>query len=263
VAQGRFFDENDVHRRKKVCVMGQKVRNRLFGSISPIGETLRIGDTKFECLGVMEEKGESLGLDLDDLMFVPVTTGSDLLETTRLLEIIVWTRGPETVSTVRDSVRDMLMSRHMRTDDFHFHTQGELMSALKKITGALTTFVAAIAAISLVVGSIGIMNIMLVSVSERTREIGVRKAIGARRQDIFVQFLVEALAISLLGGVLGIAAGAGLSIGILSFIKLPVIVTPWAVAAAAGASAVVGLVSGVYPAMHAARLDPVAALRYE
>ena len=263
VREGRFFDDNDVHRRKKVCVLGQKVRNRLFGSVSPLGETLRVGDTKFECLGVMEQKGEMLGLDLDDIVIMPVTTGADLLETSRLLEIIAWTRGPEHVPAVAESVKDMLASRHKRTDDFHMHSQGELMSTLSKITGALTTFVAAIAAISLIVGSIGIMNIMLVSVTERTREIGIRKAIGARRGDLFVQFLVEALLISLMGGVLGIALGAGISIGVLSLIELPVIVTPWAVAAAAGASILVGLVSGVYPAMRAADLDPVAALRYE
>ncbi|MBM3460883.1 MAG: FtsX-like permease family protein [Armatimonadetes bacterium] len=261
--QGAFFDEADNHRRKKVCVLGEKVATALFGRLSPVGERIRLGSKKFLIVGVMEQKGEMVGFDIDDVIFLPVTTASDLLDTTRLLEIVAWTSDPDAVGQVKQGIRDVLLSRHKREDDFHFHTQGEVMSVLGKVTSALTTFVAAIAAISLVVGSIGIMNIMLVSVAERTREIGIRKAIGARRKDIFVQFLTEALLISFLGGLMGIAFGAGLSVAVLSLINLPVRVTGWAVVAAVIASGIVGIVSGVYPAMRAASLDPVHALRYE
>jgi putative ABC transport system permease protein len=261
VAEGTFFSATDVHHHRKICVLGDTVSHKLFGGLSPIGESVRVHGTKFTVVGVMEHKGEMLGFDIDDTLFAPVTTVSDLLDTTRLLEIICWLRSPEDAPQAQGEITEVLQSRHKRSDDFHFHTQGEVMSILGTVTSALTTFVAAIAAISLVVGSIGIMNIMLVSVTERTREIGLRKAIGARRRDIFVQFLMEALLISFVGGGIGIVLGVGLSVTILLLIHLPVTVTLWAVFAAGGASALVGLVSGVYPAMRAAALDPVVALR--
>lgn len=263
VQEGRFFDAGEVHRRKSVCVLGCKVKKALFSSFSPVGYTVRVGGRKFLVVGVMQEKGEMVGFDLDDMVITPVTTAQDLLETNRLLELVVWARSASAVSRAREGVTDILQSRHKRSSDFHFHTQGETMNVLRQITGALTTFVAAIAAVSLVVGSLGIMNIMLVSVAERTREIGIRKALGARKHDIFVQFFTEAMSISLLGGAIGVATGTGLSVSVLALMHLPVLVTGWAVVAAAFSSVLVGLVAGVYPAMRAAALDPVSALRYE
>ncbi|MEW6284359.1 MAG: ABC transporter permease [Candidatus Eremiobacterota bacterium] len=263
VMQGHFFSSADVDRHRKVCVLGPQVQEKLFGGASPIGENLRIGGRRFVVLGVMEPKGEMLGMNMDDMAIVPVTTSQDLLETTRLTELIVWTHSGEDLPHVQAEIATFLRQRHLDLDDFHFHTQTEMLSILGNITGTLTLFVAGIAGISLVVGSIGIMNIMLVSVMERTREIGIRKAVGASDRDLFVQFFMEALVISMGGGLLGIAGGSLVATGIMAGIGMPIGISTWAVVSALISSALVGLASGVYPAMRAARQDPIQALRWE
>lgn len=263
VEEGQFFTSLDTEKHRKVCVMGQEVKRKLFGDVSPVGERISLSGRRFVCLGVMEQKGEMLGFNMDDMVIVPVTTAQDLLDTTKVTEFVVWTEDTRALPQVQEQISAVLSERHLERDDFHYHTSAETLSILGKITGTLTLFVSGIAAVSLLVGSIGIMNIMLVSVMERTREIGIRKAVGARNRDIFMQFFGEALVISMSGGLAGILIGAGVAVVAMRLIGTPVVLSLWAVAAALISSGVVGLGAGVYPAMRAARQDPIRALRYE
>lgn len=263
VQEGSFFSNLDVDQHRKVCVVGQTVKAKLFQGFSPLGQSLRISGKKFTVVGVMEQKGEMLGFNLDDMAIMPITTAQDLLDTSKLTEIVVWARDVAQLELVKERISALLAQRHLNNDDFHFHTQQETLSVLGQITGTLTLFVSGIAGISLLVGSIGIMNIMLVSVLERTREIGIRKAIGARHRDIFVQFFSEAMLVSFSGGILGIVVGAVVGAGVMHLVGVPVLVSHWAVASALVSSGVVGLAAGVYPAMRAARQDPIQALRHE
>ncbi len=263
VEEGQFLTALDTEKHRKVCILGQTVKQKLFGEVSPVGEHLSLSGRRFLCLGVMEQKGEMLNFNMDDMVIVPVTTAQDLLDTTKVTEFVVWASEPTALPRVREQIATVLSAQHLEQDDFHFHTQAETLSILGKITGTLTMFVSGIAAVSLLVGSIGIMNIMLVSVMERTREIGIRKAVGARNRDIFLQFFGEALVISMTGGLVGILVGASAGILAMRLIGTPLVVSTWAVAAALVSSAVVGLAAGVYPAMRAARQDPIRALRFE
>lgn len=263
VEEGQFMTSLDVEKHRKVCVLGRTVQQQLFGDVSPLGENLSLAGRRFKCLGVMERKGEMLNINMDDMVIVPVTTAQDLLDTTRVTELVVWTSSADLLPRAREQISSVLSEQHLKKDDFHMHTQAETLSILGRITGTLTLFVSGIAAVSLLVGSIGIMNIMLVSVMERTREIGIRKAVGARNRDIFLQFFGEALVISMSGGLVGILVGAAAGLVAMRLIGTPLVLSAWAVAAALLSSAVAGLAAGVYPAMRAARQDPIQALRFE
>jgi putative ABC transport system permease protein len=247
---------------RKVVILGKKPVRKLFGDFSPLGEKVRLDGSNFVVIGVLEEKGSIFGFDMDQYVMLPVTAASDLFKLEKLMEIGVVARSEKMVPQAVAEVHDVLLKRHGR-EDFRIDTMEESMAMLDTVMNALTGIVTGIAAISLLVGGIGIANIMLVAVTERTREIGIRKAVGAKNRDILVQFLTEAVVISLMGGVIGIAAGIGISAVAMYFIGLPLIITSWSVFLATLVSVLVGLISGVYPAMRAAKFDPVEALRYE
>jgi putative ABC transport system permease protein len=261
---GQFVSEEDVEGRRRVVVLGRTVKRELFGEENPLGQFVTLADSRYRVIGIMERKGMSLGFDIDDLVFIPVKSAQDLFDTDRLFEILASVRSPDEIDRATQQVKDILIRRHGNREDFTLTSQGAILSAFTSILKILTAVLGGIAGISLLVGGIGIMNIMLVSVRERTREIGIRKAVGARRRDILGQFLLESVVMSSLGGGLGIAVGVGGAKSLsLFFTYLPTQVSPWAVLMAFGFSAAVGIFFGVYPARRAALLDPIQALRYE
>jgi putative ABC transport system permease protein len=276
VAEGDFISPEDVAAESRVAVLGSTVAESLFEpGETVIGETIRIDGTPFRVIGIMEEKGGSAFGDEDDVVFIPLSTGQRRMFETRSRDgrylvslIYVQAVSEDALDTAALEVTQILRDRHQiefrDEDDFMVITQKEILSAFGQITGAVTTFLAIIAGISLVVGGIGIMNIMLVSVTERTREIGLRKAVGARRRDILIQFLVESMMLALIGGVIGILLGAlGAWIAELLVKDLVTVVGLDTVLLAALVSGAVGIVFGVYPAYRAALLNPIDALRYE
>jgi putative ABC transport system permease protein len=261
---GQFVSEEDVEGRRRVVVLGRTVKRELFGEENPLGQFVTLADSRYRVIGIMERKGVSLGFDIDDLVFIPVKSAQDLFDTDRLFEILASVRSPDEIDRATQQVKDILMRRHGNREDFTLTSQGAILSAFTTILKILTAVLGGIAGISLLVGGIGIMNIMLVSVRERTREIGIRKAVGARRRDILGQFLLESVMMSSLGGGLGIVVGVGGAKALsLFFTYLPTQVSPWAILMAFGFSAAVGIFFGVYPARRAALLDPIQALRYE
>ncbi|MBI2953547.1 MAG: ABC transporter permease [Chloroflexi bacterium] len=275
VAQGEFISKQHVDGRSSVAVLGSNVATDLFGGMDPIGQTIRINQVSFRVIGVMESKGSQSMGNQDDIVIVPLTTLLQKLNRQRTA------RGGQNVNTIYVQVADeklmsdaveqigaLLRERHRTPqDDFTIRSQEDLLSTATQITGVMTLLLGSIAGISLVVGGIGIMNIMLVSVTERTREIGIRKAIGAKKRDILTQFLIEAIVVSLAGGAIGLMLGAGLSMLIgripLGGQTLNTVVSADAVALAVGVSAAIGIFFGIYPATRAASLNPIDALRYE
>ncbi len=261
---GQFLGEEDVEGRRRVVVLGRTVKRELFGEGNPLGRFVTLADSRYRVIGIMERKGVSLGFDIDDLVFIPVKSAQDLFDTDRLLEILASVGSPDDIDRAIQQVKDILIRRHGNREDFTVISQGAILSAFTTILKILTAVLGGIAGISLVVGGIGIMNIMLVSVRERTREIGIRKAVGARRRDILSQFLIESIVLSSLGGLLGVVLGVGGAKGLSFFFTyLPTRVSMWAILMAFGFSAAVGVFFGVYPARRAAVLDPIQALRYE
>jgi len=250
--------------RERVAVLGQKVKDELFGDRNPLGSYVRINEARFRVIGIMERKGRSLGFDIDDLVFIPVGAAEKLFNTEALFEILVTARAASLIPQATADIERVIKNRHHDTLDFSVIDQAEMIETFGTILSTLTYVLAGIAAISLLVGGIGIMNIMLISVSERTREIGIRKAIGAKRRDILAQFLTESATISLLGGVIGLSLGAGGGALVHWLVPaLPVTVSLWSITMAVGFSLAVGIFFGVYPARRAAALDPIVALRYE
>jgi len=271
VDRGRFFSRVDLERRAKVAVIGTTVADELRLD-QPLGKEIYVGDQAVTVVGIMEHKGRSLGFDPDDLVFIPFDTALGVFgrRAADKVELRLQAASSESVDQVKDDVKRLLRDRHHipkdDPDDFRILLQDEILQLYGKILGGVTAVVGAIVSVALVVGGIGIMNIMLVSVTERTREIGIRKSVGARRRDILVQFLIEAVTLALVGGLVGIALGYG--VGALAVKMIPGDLPPahvpiWAIVLAFGFCSLVGILFGIYPASKAARLDPIDALRYE
>jgi putative ABC transport system permease protein len=265
VGQGRFLSGQDVLYRRFVAVLGATARNNLFGLRDPMGQEIYISGYPFTIIGVMAEKGEG-GLftpDPDDRVLIPVTTAQRLLGTNKIGSIYVSVNQGANADLVTNHIQRIFEVRFGDADAVQVFSQQQILAAVGSVTGILTMLLGAIAGISLLVGGIGIMNIMLVSVTERTREIGVRKAVGARSRDILAQFLVESVIISLVGGAIGIALGMLGSAAISRLGNVPSVVSLSWVAIAFGFAAAVGVFFGIYPAMQASRLDPIEALRHD
>ena len=272
VETGRFLSRLDVERRRKVAVVGTRVVEELQLGAEPIGQEIYVGSLPMTVVGVMEERGQVLGTDNDNFVFIPFDTALSLFgrHAGDQVQLRLQAKSAEVTTQVKEGIQQVLRRRHNleddQDDDFQIILQDELLDSVSSILGSVTAVIGAVVGVALVVGGIGIMNIMLVSVTERTREIGLRKSIGARRQDILMQFLIEAIILSLIGGVIGMAAGYGVGAGVSSILPgdwPPAYVPLWAVALACGFCTVVGVVFGIYPASKAARLDPIEALRYE
>ena len=270
IQYGRFFTMQEVRSLANVAVLGTVVSHALFGEgVDPTGQIVRIKNLPFRVVGVLTSKGvAAMGQDQDDVVFVPYTTVQHkLLGITYLQGVTVSAASADEVPHVATAIGDLLRVRHRiapgAQDDFTVRTLEEMAAIRTQSTETMTVLLAGIAAVSLLVGGIGIMNIMLVSVTERTREIGLRMAVGAKGRDVLLQFLVEAATISLVGGACGIALGYGLSRALTQFLTWPTTFAPEAMALAFGFSALVGIFFGFYPARRAARLDPIEALRYE
>ena len=264
VEAGRFLGRDDLDGDRRVVALGSKVRTELFGQGTPLNKLILVMGTPFRIIGVMAPKGSTFGIDFDDQIFIPVTAAQRLFNTDGLVEIIVRTRSNEDVGAAEASIKELIRSRHNGVEDITVFSQNQMQSSLNSILDALSFILVAIAAVSLVVGGIGIMNIMLASVSERTREIGLRKATGARPRDILVQFLIESVVLSLIGCFAGILLTFGAILGArLAFPALPIVITPWSTVLAVTFSAAIGVFFGVFPARRASRLSPIEALRSE
>jgi putative ABC transport system permease protein len=269
IEKGQFFTDQDDHGAAKVCVLGQTVVTNLFGDEDPIGKMIRIKNIPFRVAGVLESKGGSTqGADQDDLVVAPYeTVRKKIMGTTAVGQILVSAASDELVTRAQEELSALLRQRHRiakaADDDFIIRSQTEMIQQAEAQSRTMSALLWSIAGVSLLVGGIGIMNIMLVSVTERTREIGVRMAIGARGRDIQAQFLVEALALALTGGAAGIAVGLGIQRTVARFAGWPVAVQPSAITLAFLFSALIGVTFGFYPALKASRLDPIEALRYE
>ncbi|MEQ9672201.1 ABC transporter permease [Coleofasciculus sp. G2-EDA-02] len=269
VARGRFFTDIDIKRNNQVAVLGSEIVEKLFGYQDPIGQSVRIKDVSFEVIGVMESKGTFLGNNQDDAVFIPLSTMANRLRGrtspygVEVSWIAISARDRNSISAAQFQIENLLRRRHkiVGEDDFGVQTQEDILQIVNTVTGALTIMLAAIAAISLVVGGIGVMNIMLVSVRERTQEIGLRKAVGAREQDILIQFMIEAIILSAAGGIIGTAIGVSgvLLVGAVTPLKAGI--SPMAILVAVSVSGGIGLFFGVVPARQAAKLDPIVALR--
>jgi putative ABC transport system permease protein len=269
VANGGSFSDREVDSAANVCLIGQTVAQNLFGTEDPINKTVRVQNLPFRVIGVLASKGQSpFGQDEDDTVIMPFTTVQKKIAGIDWLQFIMCSAvSPEAIGTAQQQIASLLRQRHRlrpdEDDDFIIRSPNDLANAQAQAGQIMTLLLASIASVSLLVGGIGIMNIMLVSVTERTREIGVRMAVGATEQDVQLQFLSEALVLSLLGGTVGVLVGVVGSLAVASMLRWPTRVPPQAIAIAVLFSAGVGIFFGYYPARKAARLDPIEALRYE
>jgi len=269
VAVGTMFTDADVEHMTNVCLLGRTVAETLFGADDPLGKIIRLQNQPFRVIGVMEPKGLSTtGTDQDDFVVIPYTTAMKKLRGIYWLnDIFASAVSADAINPAIDQVVRLLRQRHHlrpeEPDDFNIRHPEDTLKAQEEASHTFTLMLASIASVSLLVGGIGIMNIMLVSVTERTREIGVRMAVGATEKDVRVQFLVEALVLSLLGGAIGVLAGMLASVGVSRLLAWPAIITPTAIAVAAAFSIAIGIFFGYYPALKASQLDPIEALRAE
>jgi putative ABC transport system permease protein len=269
VAYGSFFTRDDVDHIANVCVLGHTVVKELFSNANPVGETIRMGTIPCKVIGVLATKGQSTsGFDQDDLIAIPYSTAMHKLRGISWLDDAYFsTDSADTIPMAQDAIERLLRQRHhLRTDepdDFNIRHPEDILEAQEQTSETFTLMLGSVASVSLLVGGIGIMNIMLVSVTERTREIGVRMAIGATEQDVQTQFIIESLALSLIGGVCGIVFGIVASAGISDALDWPTAISLLAILVAAAFAAGIGLIFGYYPARKASELDPIEALRFE
>ena len=269
IVLGRKFNISEDNSGKSVCILGETVRKELFGAQDPIGQRMRLGKISCEVIGVLESKGKStFGQDQDDIVVMPIRAVQRRMTGNNDVAMIwISVQAASMIDHAKADIIKLMRERRRiaqsAQDDFETSDMKEISNQISTITGTLTAFLSAIAAVSLLVGGIGIMNIMLVSVTERTREIGIRLAIGARAQDVLLQFLIEAVVISALGGIIGILIGLAGSVGIAALLKLPFVFQPGIVAIAVLFSAGIGVAFGYFPARRAASLDPIEALRHE
>jgi putative ABC transport system permease protein len=261
IGKGRPINSSDIQLNRKVAILGTSMVEDLFGRSDPLGKDVNIAERKFEVIGIIDEIGsQSIGFDIDNFVAIPITTAQEVFGQETVQQIMVQAINKNEIETTKDAVKRYLL-RQLKEDEFSVIDSSSLLDTINSILGVITTALGGIAAISLVVGGVGIMNIMLVSVTERTREIGLRKAVGAKQSDILTQFVIEAITLSLFGGLIGVLIGWGGALLINQF--FPATVTFWSVALAFGVSAGVGIIFGVAPAIRASRLDPIDALRYE
>jgi putative ABC transport system permease protein len=272
LASGRYFNLSEDERKAKVVVLGSGIASDLFGDSDPIGQVVTVGSTKLTIIGVMESKGIVSDVDYDGRVYIPINLVFAKFMPTmnigpdRVRTIYVKTESPEKISSVITQITAILAERHdvdVSKPDFSVQTQQDIIDTREATTAAFRDLLAWVAGVSLVVGGIGIMNIMLVSVTERTREIGLRQALGARPSDVLLQFLFEAVILSLVGGLVGVVLGVGGSYLFGKFGSMETAIVPLSIPLAFGAAAVVGIFFGYYPAVQAAKLDPIVALRHE
>ncbi|UIE38486.1 ABC transporter permease [Leptodesmis sichuanensis] len=272
--EGQYFTQADLDSARPVAILGTKVRDDLFGSDGrAVGENIRVQGNNYTVIGVMEPKGSVGGMDQDDRIYIPLTNmssrivGNNAINGVAISGIWVQAADDAQLEAAQFQVTNLLRIRHNiyppQPDDFRISNQIDIINAFTNVVGLFTVMVSAIAGISLIVGGIGIANIMLVSVVERTREIGIRKAVGATRSAVLSQFLTEAVLVSLAGGALGIALGVGIAFAAANAFKFPFVISLWSISAGFGLSTIIGLLAGVIPARNAARLDPIIALRSE
>ncbi|PIR91584.1 multidrug ABC transporter substrate-binding protein [bacterium (Candidatus Gribaldobacteria) CG_4_10_14_0_2_um_filter_41_16] len=269
IESGSFVSEQNVRSLSKVAVLGPTTRDDLFGEgVNPIGQTIHINKVDFKVIGVTKEKGGSGMSNQDDMIFVPLSTAQRFLAGSSYLSTIyIEIVDQESMTTAQEQITSLLLSRHNISNpelaDFSVINQADIVASVSSISSTLTILLAAIAGISLIVGGIGIMNMMLTTVTERTREIGLRKAIGAKKKDISLQFLIESIMLTFIGGIVGIFLGWILSYAVAYFGSMTTEVTSWSIFLAVGVSACIGIIFGFYPARRAAGLNPIEALRYE
>ena len=269
VASGRFFADTDIATAARVAVIGQTIANNLFPGMEPVGQTIRVRDLPFLVVGVMAPRGQDQqGRDQDDLILAPYTTvQKKLLAITYVQSALVSATSPDSTKIAEQQITDLLRQRHKlapnQENDFSVRNMTDIAEAADATNRIMILLLGSIASVSLLVGGIGIMNIMLVSVTERTREIGIRMAVGARSSAVRVQFLIESIMLSLAGGLIGIIVGVGISLVVPSMLGWPTLVSPVAILGSVVFSAAVGIFFGYYPARKAAALDPIDALRYE
>lgn len=269
VSTGSFITENDLKSRNRVAVIGTTVSTSLFGTSNPVGKTIRVKNSPYRIIGVLESKGQSsMGQDQDDVVIIPLTTAQErLIGITYVRSINIQVADANKMNQVQGEIETLLRQRHRivgnKEDDFNVRNLTSLMETMNETTTMLTLFLGSIAAISLIVGGIGIMNIMMVSVTERTREIGIRKALGATFKTIMLQFLIESVVISVIGGILGVLFGCTASQLISKFGGFDTVITASPILISFFFSVGIGLFFGIYPARKAALLDPIEALRYE
>ncbi len=267
--EGRTFNDKDLNRRSRVCVIGKTVADNLFPEGDPVGKMIRIKKAPFQVIGVLKSKGQSgMGMDQDDVVYMPLTTMQNrMMGITHVQRITVQAENENVINHVQAETEQVLRVRHRIKDgdydDFTVRNMTAIMDTMMETANSITILLGCIAAISLLVGGIGIMNIMLVSVTERTREIGIRKALGATYSNILLQFLIEAMVIGIVGGSMGVVLGVAASFGISYIAGWNTVISVWAIIIAVVFSVGIGLFFGIYPARKAALLDPIDALRYE
>ncbi len=264
VSSGRFITDLDLEYRQKIAVIGADTASTFFGTDNPVGQYLQIEGTSFKVVGVLVSKGSSMGQSGDNVIIVPLSTGQRLVKSTTINQVYLQGKSQEQMDFVMNEVEMKMASLYpSKSDSYSVTNQQDLMDTMSSVTDTMTMMLGGIASISLLVGGIGIMNIMLVSVSERTKEIGIRKAIGAKRRDVLLQFLIEAVVLSGVGGIIGILTGVGLGKIVSTLAGLTVSFSTSVIVLSFLFSLIVGVIFGVFPANKASKLNPIQALRYE